>query len=497
MLIAFDDGSAVHELEVVVHDPDATVADLVRALDPTQRAPLARGRRRRPARPTAGSIGPPSRPAPRSPSPMTRGTLSDEPSGDRPTDRRAPLATLRVAGGLEAGEQAELRIGRVTVGRGAPLAGLRSTTVSAHHAELTLDGDGRVTVADRGLAQRHVARRPPGRGADARRPGIGPAPRRGPPRRGGAAWTTARSALAVARTTGPATVPFNRPPRPATPTASDPVEPPTPPATRAPPHPVGVVSVVAPIAMGLLMVVVFDSLLFGLFALLSPVVLLGHRAREPAARPPRWAPRPAAVRPGAGRLPHDPRGASRSGTRAARRGAARPGRGGAPCHHPEHPSVGAAPRPPRRVAASGSGSDRCRGTRRWRASPRRLPAEVAAAIDDAGVLLDAPVALDLSEGTVVGVVGHRAAALAVARSLVLQAATHHGPADLGLAVVVSPDHATELGLGEVASAHARARAARPRAGSPADRDERRPALPGDARRGRRRRRRLVVLDDEA
>ena len=36
MLIAFDDGSAVHELEVVVHDPDATVADLVRALDPTQ-----------------------------------------------------------------------------------------------------------------------------------------------------------------------------------------------------------------------------------------------------------------------------------------------------------------------------------------------------------------------------------------------------------------------------------------------------------------------------
>ena len=78
-----------------------------------------------------------------------------------------------------------------------------------------------------------------------------------------------------------------------------------------------------------------------------------------------------------------------------------------------------------------------------RGEPGRLPAEVAAAIDDAGVLLDAPVALDLSEGTVVGVVGHRAAALAVARSLVLQAATHHGPVDLGLAVVVSPDHATD------------------------------------------------------
>lgn len=34
MQIVFHDGTAAHELDVVVHDPDATVADLVRSLAP-------------------------------------------------------------------------------------------------------------------------------------------------------------------------------------------------------------------------------------------------------------------------------------------------------------------------------------------------------------------------------------------------------------------------------------------------------------------------------
>ena len=36
MQVGFDDGAGERELDVVVHDPDATVADLVRALDPAQ-----------------------------------------------------------------------------------------------------------------------------------------------------------------------------------------------------------------------------------------------------------------------------------------------------------------------------------------------------------------------------------------------------------------------------------------------------------------------------
>ncbi len=49
-----------------------------------------------------------------------------------------------------------------------------------------------------------------------------------------------------------------------------------------------------------------------------------------------------------------------------------------------------------------------------------------------------PVALDRTP--VVGLVGHRPTALALARALLVQLATFHGPADLPLAVLVAPDH---------------------------------------------------------
>ena len=47
---------------------------------------------------------------------------------------------------------------------------------------------------------------------------------------------------------------------------------------------------------------------------------------------------------------------------------------------------------------------------------------------------DVAVEVALSPGNVVGLLGERAAALAIARGLVLQAAVHHGPADLAVAV---------------------------------------------------------------
>lgn len=50
------------------------------------------------------------------------------------------------------------------------------------------------------------------------------------------------------------------------------------------------------------------------------------------------------------------------------------------------------------------------------------------------LMSDVPVEVDLSPGQVVGLVGERSAALAIARVLVLQAAVHHGPADLAVAV---------------------------------------------------------------
>ncbi|MCW2776814.1 MAG: putative FtsK/SpoIIIE family protein, partial [Frankiales bacterium] len=66
-----------------------------------------------------------------------------------------------------------------------------------------------------------------------------------------------------------------------------------------------------------------------------------------------------------------------------------------------------------------------------------LDAPAPACLDDV-VVPAAPVVVDLSQGGVVGLVGDRAAALAGARSLLLQAAVQQGPADLVVAVVVAP-----------------------------------------------------------
>ncbi len=61
---------------------------------------------------------------------------------------------------------------------------------------------------------------------------------------------------------------------------------------------------------------------------------------------------------------------------------------------------------------------------------------------DASILSSAPVVADLSQAGVVGIIGPRDAALAYARSLLIQAAVHCGPADLSIGVFVDPgrDH---------------------------------------------------------
>ena len=63
----------------------------------------------------------------------------------------------------------------------------------------------------------------------------------------------------------------------------------------------------------------------------------------------------------------------------------------------------------------------------------RLP-EVAAALADAA-LRRAPLEADVSAGRAVGVVGSRPVVVALLRSLVCQAAIHHGPADVAVAVL--------------------------------------------------------------
>jgi S-DNA-T family DNA segregation ATPase FtsK/SpoIIIE len=55
----------------------------------------------------------------------------------------------------------------------------------------------------------------------------------------------------------------------------------------------------------------------------------------------------------------------------------------------------------------------------------------------------APVVVELKDGGVVGIVGHRASALGLARALLCQAAVQHGPADLTVATFVDHGRASE------------------------------------------------------
>ena len=71
------------------------------------------------------------------------------------------------------------------------------------------------------------------------------------------------------------------------------------------------------------------------------------------------------------------------------------------------------------------------------------PPDVARALSELGKLPLAPVGLDLVAGNSLGVVGDRTATLALLRSLVSQAAVHHGPADLRIAVLTQPSRETD------------------------------------------------------
>lgn len=66
-------------------------------------------------------------------------------------------------------------------------------------------------------------------------------------------------------------------------------------------------------------------------------------------------------------------------------------------------------------------------------SGKRLDDAVKAAVDDA-VIADAPIHVDLTDAGVIGIVGPREHTTKLARSLLLQAAVHCGPADLTLGV---------------------------------------------------------------
>ncbi|WP_229076628.1 FtsK/SpoIIIE domain-containing protein [Actinoplanes sp. DH11] len=337
-------------------------------------------------------------------------------------------------GGLRAGQVFPLAPGQWLVGRG-PQAGIRlaDDTVSREHCLLTVTADG-VAVTDLGAANGVQLN-----GVSVR----GPAPIAADDVLGVGA--TAFAVRRVSEADRPAgldlrrhlgrggTVSFNRPPRTAPPPEPDGTTAPAEPREPSKPH-FSVASTLGPLVIAVLMVAITRDLRFGLFALLSPLIGIGtyvesrRRSRKEAAEGEekfrtelaelgeRVAESGTVERNRLRHIVADPAEAlRRAALPSTRLWERRP-------HHDDFLLLhaGLAERPWKPPVRTDSG---------------RLPDAVTELID-AVRLPAAPIEVDLGGGGIVGIAGDRAAALAVARSLLCQAAVHHGPADLTAGVFV-------------------------------------------------------------
>jgi S-DNA-T family DNA segregation ATPase FtsK/SpoIIIE len=346
---------------------------------------------------------------------------------------------LAVVAGIDAGHRVRLRPGRTVVGRdpGCEVT-LDSPTVSAQHCAVDVDQLGRVTVED--LRSRNgtwiddEAVVKPRVLASGEILGTGAmhlmlVDREHDDRPAG--FQTAR------RLSAGGNVAFNRPPRAAPPPEAPAMALPRPPREEPAKQPFSWLSLLVPVVLGAVMVAVFSPL-YALFMLLSPVMLVGNWvegrrrgrqvSRQEAAR---FAQDLAVFRSqlqqrrvkvtarARAQLPDPSETLRRAAAPSVRLWERRPG---------DHDFL--------RLYAG-------LGTVSWQppleSGHGERPTEVLEALAEAAYLERVPVPVDLVDGGVVGIAGDRSAALALARSLVCQAAVHHGPADLRVAVLTDPD----------------------------------------------------------
>ncbi|MGI8685746.1 MAG: FtsK/SpoIIIE domain-containing protein [Acidimicrobiales bacterium] len=346
-------------------------------------------------------------------------------------------AELHVTGGLAAGRRVSLVPGPVVVGRETGHGvgvGLESATVSARHARLVVRAGGSCTIADLGSRNgtRVDGRFVSGEAAVAAgalvqlgavQVGLVPAP---------VAPASDRAALGPPGA-GSGTTPFNRPPRRMMPAGPTPVAVPVGPAERAPGVRLDWAMLLAPLVIGGVMAVVFAPIMAA-FALFSPVMAVGtwwedrrRVARERERNKVALATALAAFRADL---------ATAAAAEARRRALLLPDPAET-LRRAEGPST-------RLWERRGDAADVLRlrlgvADVAWQpplaeGHGARLP-EVAAAVADASTLVRSPVEADVSPGHAVGVVGPRPAVVALLRSLACQAAVHHGPADVAVAVL--------------------------------------------------------------
>ncbi|MGI8663105.1 MAG: FtsK/SpoIIIE domain-containing protein [Acidimicrobiales bacterium] len=354
----------------------------------------------------------------------------------RPSSAAGRSGALVVVEGLDAGRRIAISPGTHIVGRGAALD-LRHPSVSREHAALVVGASGSVAIGDLGSRNgTWRGRRAIGRPLEPLAPGELV--------RIGALDIAVRAArgddrpLRVERPHA-ATTPFNRQPRPAPDVElAAIVTLPAPPRAPSNHTPFSVAAFALPLLLAVLLVKLAGNPTFALFALLSPV-MIASTAIEQRRRGARMGRRAAAGRRSDLVALASALEASMSAERDRRLGAL-----------PDLAEVtrwACAPSV-RLWERRGVHGDFLRvragtGDVPWLPSldgPSSAHAEdVESILASHRRLVDVPLELDLSAGGAVGVVGDRAAALAVARGIVVQAAVHQGPADLAIAVLTADE----------------------------------------------------------
>ena len=443
------DAGVEREWEVRLGRPDAEVADLAAALGKAGSGLVIDGRSSPPGAPLAGSG-------------LVMGSevvLADAASADRadllagPRRPREPDATattamdpgavMRIIGGLDAGLSLPFRPGRVRLGRGDEAeVRVACADVSRLHCEIEVAEDGRVTVTDLGSRNgtdvNGVRLTGPTR--------IGPddivcAAGRVPFRVLQAQALGPVAYLNPAREAGPGgTLPFNRAPRVAAPATEEPVRLPEQPK-RSQGQPLRISSILAPLVLAGVMVLVLKDAAYALIALFSPVIMLGTMLEDRTR--------------GRFSLRRGKREYAARSTEAREQLVERREEQQVRLHaeFPDLAELGY------RAAAPGLRLwERRRGAAdflkvsagladltwtppvdRGRRNDQEPDAALAEALATAARLTQVPVPVDLSEGGVLGLEGDRAAALAAARSMLCQAVTESGPADVAIAVFADED----------------------------------------------------------
>jgi S-DNA-T family DNA segregation ATPase FtsK/SpoIIIE len=420
-------GDQPADVELIINDPDATVAELLAALGHDDRAPgiVLDGR-------------------------FCHGELALEEiglyegatvrPGDPPQDVEMPAPAtleLRVVGGLDAGRWMPLRAGAtVTVGRDLDCdLVLDDAGVSRHHMELSAGSSGVVTVTDLGSAN--------GTWIEGRR--INEAATVNP----GDIFEAGDVALMVV-TASPSlpfdplrdvrsdgTAAFNRPPRARRADPAGELTLPEQPSVPEKPQ-FSLVAAVGPLVLGVVMVVVTRNLFFALFMILSPVLTVGGYFEQR-----RRASRTASGQGREHKLALERFEADLSGRRddeLARLRLQLPDVAGLVrrATAPE-PSLWERREADEDFLRLSAGLAKVPFQPRLsRTGIRGVSAAAEATLERFQRLPPAPVEVDLREGGVVGIVGAREPSLAVARALLCQAATLQGPADLQIAVFADP-----------------------------------------------------------